>query len=317
MTLDMAARISKGTPWSDNPGVKQKRGSVVLLSAEDEPGDTIRPRLDAAGADVTRVVVLKAIRHVGNNGKSAERTFDLSRDLPALEEAIRSEEDCRLVIIDPISAYLGRVDSHNNAETRGLLAPLSELASRHHVAVVAVSHFNKNAGSEAILRMMGSLAFVAAARAAWAVIKDKHNPGRVLFLPIKNNIAPNRGGLAYQIQSLDEHGPPVVVWEPDPVYVSADDAMSAESDGRTEHEKLLELIKDKGGSITARELQDFKRSRYPKSSDATVALNELADCGHGAWEEIVPGPAGGRPTKRFVLGLNTIPQNAIPPVAVS
>ena len=84
----------------------------------------------------------------------------------------------RLVVIDPITAYLGGTDSHRNADMRALLAPLAELAARHVVAVVAVSHLNKNAKNPAMYRTTGSLAFVAAARAAWAVAKDQDNPDR-------------------------------------------------------------------------------------------------------------------------------------------
>lgn len=247
LTLDMAARVSRGWAWPDAPGVATTPGGVVLLSAEDGVADTIRPRLDAAGADVARIVALEAIRSVGDNGRESARTFDLSRDLPALESAIRSVEDCRLVVIDPVTAYLGGVDSHKNAEIRGLLAPLGAIAERHRVAVVAVTHLNKSGGGPAIYRAMGSLAFAAAARAAWAVSKDKDDPRRRLLLPIKNNIAPDTGGLAYRIEPVGVDGCPAVAWEPDPVNVSADDALAGDRDeggGRTERDDAAVWLRD-------------------------------------------------------------------------
>jgi putative DNA primase/helicase len=179
--------------------------------------------------------------------RESARTFDLSRDLPALEVAIESVEGCRLVVIDPVTAYLGGVDSHKNAEIRGLLAPLGAIAERHGVAVVAVTHLNKAGGGPAIYRAMGSLAFAAAARAAWAVSKDKDDPRRRLLLPIKNNIAPDTGGLAYRIEPQGVSGCPVVAWEPDEVNVSADDALAGDRDKsgrRTERDDAAEWLAD-------------------------------------------------------------------------
>ena len=227
LTLDIASRVSSGSPWPDSPNNKMNSGGVVLLNAEDGISDTIRPRLDCAGADVSRIVAIESIHVVGKSLNPHTRGFDLSTDLPAIEEAINSVDCCRLVVIDPITAYLGKTDSHNNAEIRGLLAPLSDLAARYKVAVVAVTHLNKSGNGPAIYRTMGSLAFAAAARAAWAVTKDKTNDKRRLFIPIKNNIAPNTGGLAYQIASIGINGANVV-WESDPVTLSADDALSSD-----------------------------------------------------------------------------------------
>jgi hypothetical protein len=242
LTLDMAARVSRGLPWPDARDKPQSSGGVVLLSAEDGVADTIRPRLDAAGADVSRIVALDAIRMMNGHSHSSSRPFDLTRDISALEKAIESVDGCRLVVIDPVTAYLGGTDSHKNADTRALLAPLADLAAHHRVAVVAVTHLNKNAGGPAIYRAMGSLAFIAAARQAWVVSKDKDDPDRRLLLPIKNNLAPDTEGLAYRIEAAGSDDRPVVVWEDDPVSVSADDVLADHrGDGRS---SSLEEAKD-------------------------------------------------------------------------
>ncbi len=285
LTLDMAARVSTGAGWPDSPGQRTDPGGVVLLSAEDALGDTIRPRLDAAGADVSRIVALEAIRSVGDvrgGGRESARAFDLSRDLPTLEEAIRSVGDCRLVVIDPVTAYLGGVDSHKNADIRGLLAPLGALAERHRVAVVAVTHLNKASGGPAIYRAMGSLAFAAAARAAWAVTKDEPDPRRRLFVPIKNNIAPDTGGLAYRIEPLGVDGCPVVAWEPGPVNVSADDALAGGRDEESQVRRLMTMIQRRGGDVSGRELVQASRA-FPKVADAEAALSALVEAGAGSW----------------------------------
>ena len=299
LTLDMAARVSRGLAWPDAPGVATTPGGVVLLSAEDGVADTIRPRLDAAGADVARIVALEAIQSVGDGKggrRDSVRAFDLSRDLPALEAAIQSVEGCRLVVIDPVTAYLGGVDSHKNAEIRGLLAPLGAIAERHRVAVVAVTHLNKSNNGPAIYRAMGSLAFAAAARAAWAVIKDKDDPTRRLLLPIKNNIAPDTGGLAYRIEPLGVDGCPAVAWEPDPVNVSADDALGGdreEGGGRTERDDAADWLRDllaNGPKLARDVLTESKAAGFSKRTidrakpAAGVRTRKEAFGGGWVWE---------------------------------
>jgi hypothetical protein len=182
-------------------------------------------------------------------------------------------------VIDPVTAYLGGVDSHKNADVRGLLAPLAAIAERHRVAIIAVTHLNKSGGGPAIYRAMGSLAFAAAARAAWAVSKDKDDPRRRLLLPIKNNLAPDTGGLAYRIEPLGVDGCPVVAWEPDPVNVSADDALAGDRDdggGRTERDDAAEWLADllAHGPRPAREVErDAREAGY---SIATVRRAKAA-----------------------------------------
>lgn len=226
LTMDLAARVSTGWKWPDGEPVGAA-GGVVLLSAEDDPADTIRPRLDAAGADVERITLLQSVKRTDpESGKTYERTFSLT-DLPALDAAIRQTPGCRLVVCDPITAYLGGTDSHKNAEIRGLLAPLSELAQRTGVALVAVTHLNKSSGSPAIYRTMGSLAFAAAARAVWAVTRHPDDPsgkGRLL-IPVKNNIGNDQRGFCYVIEN-DSHGRPVLAWDANPVRITADEALA-------------------------------------------------------------------------------------------
>jgi hypothetical protein len=231
LTLDMAARVSTGSPWPDCPDFVNKAGSVVLLNCEDDLSDTVRPRLDRAGADCTRIVALHGVLNVNREGKTSERSFSLDCDIPRLDRAIRKVPGCRLVVIDPITAYLGQADSHNNAEIRALLAPLAEMANHRRVAVVCVSHLNKGAGP-AMYRTMGSLAFVAAARSAWAVIKDKDDPLRRLVMPIKNNVGPDDTGLAYRL--IDDR----VQWERDPVAGTAEEVMRANEITEPDHEPV-------------------------------------------------------------------------------
>jgi len=119
ITLDLAGRVSRGTAWPDNPQARRDPGGVVLLSAEDDLADTIRPRLDAAGADVRRIAAITTVKRFDPaTGKDKFEPFNLTAHLLALEQTIEQVGSCRLVIIDPISAYLGGTDSHKNADVR-------------------------------------------------------------------------------------------------------------------------------------------------------------------------------------------------------
>jgi hypothetical protein len=227
LTLDLASRVSTGKGWPDDPATTYQPGDVVLLSAEDDLQDTIRPRLDAAGADVNCISAIEAVRDLDGQGNPTERMPDLSRDVRHVEAELAKLPDPRLVVIDPISAYMGNVDSHKNADVRGALAPLSQLASKHELAVVAVTHLRKGEG-QAIHRTMGSLAYVAAARAAWAVTRDENDEARRLFVPIKNNLGNDRQGFAFKLDDTGRQAP-AVSWEAEPVDMTADDAIGEAS----------------------------------------------------------------------------------------
>ena len=225
ITVAMAAHVSRGTPWPVDRSCCPQ-GDTIMVSAEDDPGDTIRPRLDAAGADVSRVHVLTMVSELDRDGNPRERSFNLAKDIPGLDDLLRQTPECRLVTIDPVSAYLGGTDSHNNADIRALLTPLAAMASRHKVAVVAVTHLNKAQQANALYRASGSLAFVAAARAAYSVTKDPDDPDRRLILPLKNNLGDDRTGFAYTIIEAD-NGAPVLAWEDEPVEMTLEDLANA------------------------------------------------------------------------------------------
>lgn len=236
ITSSMAAVVTTGGIWPVDKS-RCERGNVIFLSAEDDPEDTGRPRLEAAGADLSRVFILDAVVDgYRADGSEVQRGFNLKTDLIRLDKMLDEIGGAALIVIDPITAYLGETDSHKNAEIRALLSPLSDLAAKHSAAVVCVSHLNKAAGGEALMRVTGSLAFVAAARAAFIVAKDTENDARRLFLPLKNNIGNDRSGLAFAIESAQVKSTAGLIetsriaWEPDPVTVTADEAMQHQGD---------------------------------------------------------------------------------------
>ncbi len=226
VALDVTARVSRGGAWpvetargagsSNQPPAPSSYppsspGSVLILSIEDDLRDTIRPRLDAAGADPSKVFVLPSID-------------DLRHDLDKLRAALDAVPDCRLIVIDSINAYVGPGDSHFHTIVRRVFKPLAELAAERHLAVLAVSHFRKSEGA-AIQQAAGSMGFVAASRAVWTVCRDKTQAGRYLLLPIKNNFAADAAGLAYTIDSVD-FSAPKINWQTDTITTPAAEALT-------------------------------------------------------------------------------------------
>ena len=231
LSLYISSRITTGRPWPDLPDENIEIGSVILLSAEDDLSDTIVPRLLKNDADVD---LIKAIEGVNINEKQS--FFSLARDLPALEDTIKQTKNVKLVIIDPLTAYCGSIDSHKNAEVRGLLAPVAQLASKYDVTVIGISHLRKGDG-RAIYRTLGSLAFVAAARAVWLVTEDADDKNRRLLTPVKNNLATRKSSLAFRI--VDS----VVEFESTPLQITSDQALSPDSqDERSALDEAVEWL---------------------------------------------------------------------------
>jgi len=215
-----------------------------MLSAEDDLADTIRPRLDAAGADCSRVFALPMLTELDADGRPFRRTPNLAADVDRLDAILEKLQDYRLIVIDPVSAYLGGVDSHKNSDLRAVLSHWAELAARRRVAVVCVSHLNKGAGS-AVYRTAGSIAFVAAARAVYAVTKDQNDRHRRLMVPVKMNLASDDlGALAYRVTG--NGAAPRIDWEPEPVQVTADQALATPEDEshRTATDEAEEFLRD-------------------------------------------------------------------------
>ena len=221
LTTDMAARVTTGTPWPDGSYCPQ--GSVILISAEDDPRDTIRPRLDAHRADVRKVYLLSAVRRVTGTTES-EKMITLA-DVDAVEEAIKQLDDCKLLAVDPIGSFLGNgVDAHRDNEVRSVLAPIAMLAEKYGPAVLVVAHRRKGGGLSADDNALGSRAFTGLARAVWHLSRDPGDKSRRLLLPGKNNLAHEGDGLAFSIVGE----PARLAWETDPVAMTADDGLAAE-----------------------------------------------------------------------------------------
>lgn len=239
LTLDVAARVSRGMDWPDGAPNDGGPGGALVLSAEDGIADTLVPRLHAAGADLSRVHFPELRRSDGEAGH-----FDLFEDAELIERAAADVGQCRLVVIDPVTAYLPRrTDSHKTADVREALGPLTRVAERLGAAILLVTHTNKAVGQAAIDRATGSTAFVAAPRAAYVVADDPRDPERRLMLPVKNNLGDDRTGMAFRLASVGDVAR--VDWEPRPVLDRADDALAPRRRGPTP-----EVVADAGAWLS-------------------------------------------------------------------
>jgi putative DNA primase/helicase len=300
------AMITTGGAWPCHEGVAP-RGNVVLLTAEDDLSDTVVPRLAAAGADLSRVHI---IRMVKCDDTQKERMFSLIADLEKLRRLIEKIGDVKLVLIDPISAYMGvkQIDSFRTNDVRSVLGPLKELAEEMRVAFLGIMHFNKKTDvTNALLRISDSLAYGAAARHVYAVINDAENK-RKLFVKAKNNLAAHdQQSLAYEFDvktvGYDEDlkkeiWAPFIKWAGEPVDVTASEAMEAavnskEPFARSEAKRFLSEYLS-GGPMPSKDVEEAaeangvsRRTLYRiKTELQVVSRKEAFD---GGWVWALPG----------------------------
>ena len=193
LTTDIAARVTTGKDWPDGQPCRI-RGSVLLLGAEDGLADTVRPRLDAAGADTDQVYALPLVGSAPN-----EHQPSIPDHLDAIE-AVLISTGAVLLVIDPLMAFLdGKVNSYRDQDVRRALAPLAAMAERLRVAVVVIRHLNKSSGGPAIYRGGGSIGLAGAARIVLAVGADPEDETRRILAPVKANLSAPSASLAYRL----------------------------------------------------------------------------------------------------------------------
>ncbi len=218
LALDIAARISSGRGWPD--GTDCPIGDVLLLSAEDGLADTVRPRLDAARADTSRVHAVTGVPVTDDDtGEVVVRPVNLS-DVATLEEHIRAV-GAVLVVVDVLMAYLpSGIDSHRDQDVRRVLARVTNLAERNDCAFLFLRHLNKGTGP-ALYRGGGSIGITGAARLVHLVGRDPEDPDLRVLAIVKSNIAVEAPSLTYRLVAAD-NGVASISWE-GPSALTADE----------------------------------------------------------------------------------------------
>ncbi|HPP52858.1 MAG TPA: AAA family ATPase [Thermoguttaceae bacterium] len=291
LTIDIAARLSRGLQWPDGAGCPE--GDSLFIVAEDGLADTVRPRAEAAEARLERIHVLEAIQRV-NDGE----IYKMPVCLTCIEEIAQAMKQVRprLVVLDPIGHFLP-VDVDVNAENhvRQVLGRLAELAAEFETAIVLVAHRRKARADFADDVVLGSRGFVGLARAVWHVCRDGEDETRRLLVPGKNNLAGPVSGLGFRIVS--ENGYPRLEWDSSPVLLTASQAIARELETTKETqvaaaEKALILALSGGPKANREVLQELTRQGFSEKTiqraKTAAGVRSVKTRFGGVWEWKLP-----------------------------
>ena len=206
IALNIAACVSAGHPMPDGtPGIQ---GGVILIAPEDGAADTIKPRLEAAGGDLTQVLLLDTMEIFDVKRMGIfDDPFSLPRDMQDLEIIIK-RRNAKLVVLDPLMAVLGReVSASSDQDIREVLTPLAQLAERTRCAILIIRHLNKGNSSNSLYRGAGSIGIIGAARMGLIVVRDPNDEQRCILATTKNNLSKHASHLIYQIEENEQSTP--------------------------------------------------------------------------------------------------------------
>lgn len=305
ITLDLVARATTGTAWPDGQAGGPPAGAV-LLSAEDGLADTIRPRLDAAGADAERIAALTDIRALDPaTGEWATRMPALPTDTETIRDAL-VKLDAALLVIDPLMAYLdGNVNAHRDQDIRRALAPLMRVADETRTAVLLVRHLTKGDASNAVYRGGGSIGIIGAARLGYAIARDPNDEARAVLAATKANIAAMPQALAYHLEDDQRHGCARIEWD-GPVGYTAGDLLKPPAEPDPTTEWLTAYLTEHEGQAPASEVLEAaekagiaERTLYRARTRAGVTTQRAGFQGPSMWWLPVAMPDGiGNPPSR-------------------
>ena len=295
IAFSLAATITNGGLWPDGSRCNAP-GNVLIWSSEDDPADTIKPRLMAVGANESRYGVISGT--IDEHGLRCP--FDAAQDMDELRIAISRIGGISLLIIDPIiTAVTG--DMHKANDVRRSLQTIVDFAAEMNCAVLGITHFAKGtAGKNSAERVIGSQAFAALARMVLVAAKEEESNKRV-FTRAKSNNSIDTGGFSYTIEALTLHHGIVatrVVWG-EPLEGSSRSILS-EIEGETADDSSSKLAQAKSfliqalrsGPVPSKELFEHARETHGITNDTlrraqkslSIDPRKLAMNGGWVWE---------------------------------
>lgn len=291
-TCDVAARVSTGKGFPliegiDDASVPCSVGNTAFVNFESDAGREIKPRLRVAGADMSRIVLVKG--HIPREDGSTDM-IDLTRDVPMIEKAMDDRfpgEGLALMVIDPIIEFLPGVKTIDTGEVRKALHPLMEFAQRRQVAVIMIVHDNKGAHSNAQDKAGGSGAFVHACRAGWRLDPDPNTPpesgNRKLMTVVKPNLMRRQFGMSFEVKSSEEdREQPVLHWDAKPFWKTADQVLQDQQHVKKNNSKTDEAaefceteLRNRGPMRSKDLLELLFESKGVKEGTAKRALHDI------------------------------------------
>ena len=242
VACDFAARVTRGADWPGGEPAAIGPANVIIVNGEDDPEDTIVPRLIAADADLSRIDIIDDVIEQ-RDGQLLALSIDKHANYI---HAAMLRQGAKLLIYDPVAAFMGERDSHKDTAVRALINKIRSHARDGDYAVLLITHFNKpgEKASSAVHRVMGSLGFVAAARSVYAFVRDPEDSDKRLLLPIKVNLGPDTEGLRCHIEVDRKQNlsppPPYLKWDAKTVEGQRVDEVLAQSSPREQARKAKE-----------------------------------------------------------------------------
>lgn len=230
VTLDLAARLTRGRALPG--GAPSGPHTVLLLAAEDDAADTTRPRAEAAGADLERLITL--------TGPDL-RSLQFPDSLPQLAEVIERHRP-ELLIIDPIVAFLSpKIGANADQSIRRVLAQLARIGETADCTILMVRHLRKAGSANALYRGSGSIGFIASARTAFLAARHPEHPEQSVLAVTKCNLADPPASLGFRVKA-DPNGLPVIEWL-EPLDISANALGVIPTETLRPREKAIEWLR--------------------------------------------------------------------------
>jgi hypothetical protein len=227
--IDIIARITTGDPMpqiGDETEQTAIKGSALIICKEDDPGLVIKPRLAAAGADMRHVHMVVVQR--SRNPDDLEVIDSLDTGTDRLERIIQDIGDVRVILIDPITNFFGKLDFNRDDQVRRLLTPLSRLAAKYEIAILNVVHMNKDTAKKGSGRILGGTGIVNVGRSTLFVAAIAGSSRRLLMMG-KENLAGCKKAVAFIMRNVD--GQAQIEWGADYEQVDFDEVLA----GRRAH----------------------------------------------------------------------------------
>ena len=249
VSIDIIARYTTGRDWPDGTKNENIPGEVLMLVAEDDLARTVKPRLMAAGADLTKVHYLKTVE-LRKGATRDDRQLALDTDIALVRATLQEYPGIKLIVADPITGYLGNANMNKEQSMRAVLEPIKQLCEDTQTTFIAIGHFNKRSDVASIHRVGGAVALTGVPRAVWAFGRDPDVEGEFLMTLIKCNLAKDKSGMRFHIieKLLDKiGGQPIIDWLGKSIKTTDDLVDRKDSTDRKQDKAvafLLEFLKD-------------------------------------------------------------------------